>query len=81
MPYKSNNTNQQSSENHGSPANRGTDKAGIKTTGSPEDIQRAEDIVAKHVDEGERPHPDAVTHPNRNTDKPEVDKPSYGGGH
>ena len=79
MPYKSNKGSQQGSENKGNPSDRGQDKAGVKTAGSPEDIQRDEELVAKHVDEGERPHPDAVTHPNRNTDKPQIDKPGYGG--
>ncbi len=76
MSDKSNN----SKENKGDPAGYGQDKAGVKTTGGPEDIKKSEETVAKHVNEGERPNPDAVTHPNRNTDKPELDKPAYGGG-
>jgi len=79
MPYKSDNSSHQGSENKGAPSNHGINKAGMKDAGSPEEIQRAEDIVAKHVDEGERPHPDAVTHPNRNTRKTDIDKPGYGG--
>ncbi|AKQ47104.1 hypothetical protein TH63_17995 [Rufibacter radiotolerans] len=79
MPYKSNNTNQDSKSQKGGPANRGDDKAGAKTTGGPEAIDRAEELVAKHLDDQERPVPEARTHPNRNTNKPNIDKPGYGG--
>ena len=79
MPYKSNNTNQDSKSQKGQPTDRGNTKAGAKTTGGPEDIQRAEDLVAKHLDDQESPVPEATTHPNRNTNKPNIDKPGYGG--
>ncbi|QHL88051.1 hypothetical protein GU926_11660 [Nibribacter ruber] len=80
MPYKSNNTNQQGSENKGNPSGRGQSKAEVKQPGSPDQIKRDEEIVSKHVRDGERAAPDAVTHPNRNTNKEDIDKPSYGGG-
>lgn len=79
MPYKSKNTSHDSKSNKGEPTNHGTSKAGAKSTGGPEDIQRSEDLVAKHLDDFERPVPEARTHPNRNTNKPNIDKPSYGG--
>ncbi|MBA9075894.1 MULTISPECIES: hypothetical protein [Rufibacter] len=79
MPYKSDNSSHQGSENKGAPSNRGISKAGVKSPGDPDEIQRAEDLVAKHLDDQERPVPEARTHPNRNTDKQDIDKPSYGG--
>ncbi|GGK88517.1 hypothetical protein ACD591_18960 [Rufibacter glacialis] len=79
MPYKSKNTNHDSKSQKGDPANHGTSKAGLKTTGGPEEIDRAEDIVARHLDDDGNPVPEAITHPNRNLRKPDIDKPSYGG--
>ncbi|AMM50806.1 hypothetical protein TH61_05910 [Rufibacter sp. DG15C] len=79
MPYNSNNTNQRGSENKGNPSGRGQSKADVKQPGNPDQIKRDEEIVAKHVREGERPTQDAVTHPNRNTNKEDIDKPPYSG--
>ncbi|MFB9863059.1 hypothetical protein [Rufibacter immobilis] len=79
MPYKSKNTSHDSKSQKGDPTDHGTSKAGMKTTGGPEEIDRAEEIVAKHLDDQERPVPEAITHPNRNTNKPSINKPGYGG--
>ncbi|MDB5236861.1 MAG: hypothetical protein JWR44_3854 [Hymenobacter sp.] len=74
MPYKSNNTNQQSGENHGAPAGEGLPKG----TGDLPAIEHDEETQARleqeAIDAGLR-------HPNRNLDKPELDRPAYGGGH
>jgi hypothetical protein len=70
MPYKSNNTNQQSKENHGSP----TQSEKPKGTG---------DLPVSNLDEAteERLQQEAedagLRHPNRNLDKPDIDKPPY----
>ncbi|MBC3539379.1 hypothetical protein ACFSC6_17810 [Rufibacter sediminis] len=79
MPYKSKNTSHDSKSQKGDPTNHGTSKAGMKTTGGPDAIDRSEEIVAKHLDENEQPVPEAITHPNRNLHKPDINKPSYGG--
>jgi hypothetical protein len=74
MPYKSNNTNQQSGENHGAPAGEGLPKG----TGDLPALEHDEETQARLEQEAL----DAGTsHPNRNLEKPELDKPSYGGGH
>ncbi|MCA8832952.1 hypothetical protein [Hymenobacter pini] len=70
MPYKSNNTNQQSKENHGSP----TQSEQPKGTGNLPVNQRSEAEENRLADEAQ----DAgQRHPNRNTEKPDLDKPAY----
>ena len=77
MPYKSNNTNQQSKENHGSPANSGQPKAGgdkpLGQTGD-EEQRIADEYTEDGLDEARH---DLLRHPNRNLDKPDLDKPPY----
>lgn len=80
MPTHSNSTNQQSGENHGAPAGEGQPKAaGNKPVGrEPERLDLADEFTEDGADQATTPE---LRHPNRNTDKPQLDKPSYGGGH
>ncbi|GAB3332256.1 hypothetical protein ACFQT0_04695 [Hymenobacter humi] len=74
MPYKSNNTNQQSSENKGAPAGKGQPKASGELPVMETDEAMQARLEQEALDAGLR-------HPNRNLDKPELDRPAYGGGH
>ncbi|MCR5887519.1 hypothetical protein LRS06_06925 [Hymenobacter sp. J193] len=69
MPYKSNNTNQQSKENHGNPTGAGQPKAESLPVNQ-YDPEQEERLEQEATDAPQR-------HPNRNLDKPELDKPAY----
>ncbi|WP_210462497.1 hypothetical protein [Rufibacter roseolus] len=79
MPYKSKNTSHDSKSQKGEPTGEGISKAGAKTTGGPDAIDRSEEIAERFLDENGNPAPEAITHPNRNLHKPDINKPSYGG--
>jgi hypothetical protein len=74
MPYKSNNTNQQSGENHGAPAGEGLPQGTGDLPVNDLDEATQARLEQEALDAGQR-------HPNRNTDKPQLDQPAYGGGH
>ena len=70
MPYKSNNTNHQSKENHGSPTQTEQPKVAGNLPVNNLDEQTEERLQQEALDAGTR-------HPNRNLEKPELDNPSY----
>ena len=70
MPYKSNNTNQQSKENHGSPSQTEQPKAAGNMPVNEQDEETQARLEQEAIDAGLR-------HPNRNLDKPDIDKPPY----
>ncbi|TGE09358.1 hypothetical protein [Hymenobacter fodinae] len=70
MPYKSNNTNQQSKENHGSPTQSEKPKGTGDLPVSNLDEQTEDRLAQEALDAG-------VRHPNRNLEKPDLDKPAY----
>ena len=74
MSGNSSGTNQQSGGNHGVPAGAGLRQGtgDLPVNEYNEATQARLEQVA--IDAGLR-------HPNRNLDKPEIDKPSYGGGY
>jgi hypothetical protein len=74
MPYKSNNTNQQSAENKGGPTVTEQPKAAGNLPVNERDEATENRLEEEAQDAGQR-------HPNRNLDKPELDRPAYGGGH
>ncbi|MBF9235809.1 hypothetical protein I2I05_00225 [Hymenobacter sp. BT683] len=74
MPYKSNSTNQQSSENKGAPTGDGQPKGTGDLPVNEQDAETQARLEQEALDAGTR-------NPNRNLDKPELDKPAYGGGH
>ncbi|AYA37950.1 hypothetical protein D3Y59_13395 [Hymenobacter oligotrophus] len=74
MPYKSNNTNKQSKENHGDPAGEGQPRAVGQLP-----VTNRDDETEERLEQLAKDAPQA--HPNRNLNKPDLDKPSYGGGH
>ena len=80
MPYKSNNTNHQSRENHGKPGDEGQAKgAGNKPIGRELDEPR---ITDEYTEDGaDKVGTPIARHPNRHPDKPDLDKPPYGGSH
>ncbi len=74
MPYKSNSTNQQSSENSGAPAGEGLPKGSGDLPAIEHDAETQARLEQDALDAGLR-------HANRNLGKPELDRPAYGGGH
>lgn len=70
MPYKSNNTNQQSKENHGSPTQSEQPKGSGDLPVINHDEETQDRLEQEAIDAGLR-------HPNRNLDKPDLDKPAY----
>ncbi|UOQ98205.1 hypothetical protein MUN81_01625 [Hymenobacter sp. 5317J-9] len=74
MSNNSDKSNQQSSENHGGPAGEGLPKGTGDLPVNDLDEATQARLEQEALDAGQR-------HPNRNLDKPELDKPSYGGGH
>lgn len=77
MPDKSKQSNTESSK--GKPTNAEHFKAEIKELDS-DKLKENEEIRKKYTDKDGKPDPDAVniTNQNRNTDKPDIDKPAYG---
>ena len=77
MPYKSNNTNQQSKENHGNPAGGGQPQGDPNSTpvNLSEEQQRLNDEYTEDGLDEVPPH--LTNNPNRNLDKPDIDKPPY----
>lgn len=74
MPSNSNDTNQQSGENHGAPAGEGLPQGNGDLPVNELDETTEARLEQEALDAGLR-------HPNRNLDKPELDRPAYGGGH
>ncbi|WP_046245895.1 hypothetical protein [Hymenobacter terrenus] len=74
MPYKSNNTNQQSGENKGGPTVTEQPKAVGNMPAIEHDPETEARLEQEALDAGLR-------HPNRNLEKPETGRPAYGGGH
>ncbi len=70
MPYKSNNTNQQSKRPHGSPTQTEQPKGTGDLPVNVRDEATEERLEQEAIDAGLR-------HPNRNLDKPDLDKPAY----
>lgn len=71
-----NGSNQQSPENHGSPSTTEQTKAGLK----PVDEAGAEEdrLADEYTEDGlDEIRADLKTNPNRNLDKPDIDKPPY----
>jgi hypothetical protein len=70
MPYKSNNTNQQSGENKGGPTVAEQAKAAGNMPVSDLDEATEQRLAEEAEDAGTR-------HPNRNLEKPEIGKAPY----
>ena len=67
-------SNQQSSENKGAPTQSEQSKGAGGLPVSDLDEATRERLEQEALDAG-------IKNPNRNLDKPEIDKPAYGGGH
>lgn len=70
MPYKSNNTNQQSGENKGGPTVAEQAKAAGNMPVNDRDEATEQRLAEEAEDAGTR-------HPNRNLEKPEIGKAPY----
>lgn len=76
MPYKSNSTNKQSKSHTGEPAGNGI--SGGLQDAQTDNLDQINDLEARYTDENGEPNfGTAGSHPNRNTNKPSIDKPRY----
>ena len=75
-----NQENKPSSNRKANPSDTGKDKAAFKEVNPSKGLKKEEKITKKYTDEdGEIPsHLKKGANPNRNTDKPDIDKPAYG---
>jgi hypothetical protein len=67
----------------GNPSDTGQPKAGAKPVNNLDNLEENQELQEKHMDDIDMPGPDALkgSHPNRNYDKPDLNKPAYGGSH
>lgn len=77
MPYKSNSTNKQSRRSPGHPAGKGI--GSMKDANIENFDDQYNDLEARYTDDVDEPTIDTRlgSHPNRNTNKPNIDKPRY----
>ncbi|KAA9340046.1 hypothetical protein [Adhaeribacter soli] len=77
MPYKSNSTNKQSRGHLGDPAGKGI--GGMKDANIENFDDQYNELEARYTDDVDEPTIDTRlgSHPNRNTNKPNIDKPRY----
>lgn len=78
MAYNSNSTNKQSKSHSGHPAGRGIG-GGLKDAHTSDAANNLDDLEARYTDDVDEPTIDTRlgSHPNRNTNKPHIDKPRY----
>ena len=79
MPLEDVERNNPSPQTKSNPTDSGKSKASIKVAPDAEALKRQEEIEEKYLDEDGNPAPDLLrgSNPNRNTDKPDIDKPAY----
>ena len=77
MPYKSNSTNKQTKQPSGDPAGKGV--GGMKDANIENFDDQYNELEARYTDDVDEPTIDTRlgSHPNRNTNKPNIDKPRY----
>jgi len=78
MAEREDQSNNPSPSRKANPSDSGQDKAQIKKGKTAEELEREEGIRQEHTDEGKIPS-HLEKHANRNPNKPDIDKPSYGG--
>ncbi|HSI91369.1 MAG TPA: hypothetical protein VK927_09655 [Adhaeribacter sp.] len=78
MPYKSNSTNKQTKQPSGDPAGKGI-QGGLKDANIENFDDQYNELESKYTDDVDEPTIDTRrgSHPNRNTNKPDIDKPRY----
>lgn len=78
MAERDNQRNTPSQSRKSNPSDSGHDKAEVKEGKNAEELKNEEEIREKHTDGGEIPsHIEKGA--NRNPNKPDIDKPAYGG--
>ncbi len=71
--------NRMSPQGKGKPSDSGKSKAEVKKVTEKDALDRSEEITEKYLDEEDTPGQNVrQLHRNRNTDKPDIDKPAYG---
>lgn len=78
MPYKSKDSKSNDGENHGAPGGEGQPKGAGNKPANADAQDRYDEFEQDGADQATTPE---LLHPNRNPDKPQLDKPPYGGGH
>lgn len=79
MAERDNQQNMPSNSKQGNPSDSGKDKATIKEGKTADELKNEEEIIERHTNDREvPPHLQRGGNPNRNTDKPDIDKPAYG---
>ena len=69
---------QMASSQKGKPSGEGKSKAATKTITDADNSDQQEEIREKYTEGPDEPAANVrVTNPNRNTDKPDIDKPAY----
>jgi len=77
MAERDHQENNPSPSRKANPSDTGQDKATLKEGKTTDGLKNEEEIIEKHTNDGEIPsHLQKGT--NRNTDKPDIDKPAYG---
>ncbi|MGB3619433.1 MAG: hypothetical protein WBA12_15050 [Catalinimonas sp.] len=79
MALDLNQQNNPSPQGDGNPTDMGKAKASTKVAPDQEQLDREEEVAEKFLDADGNPSPDALrgSSPNRNYDKPDLNKPSY----
>lgn len=80
MPRQSEKQKSGGTTHKGSPTADSKNKGAIKDAKYAEDkkkMKERERVRQEHTDGPDEPEQDARTKPNRNTDKPDIDKPRY----
>jgi hypothetical protein len=71
--------NRMSPQGKGNPSDQGKSKAEVKRVSGEDDLKRANEIADKYLKEEDEPDQNVrQENPNRNSDKQNIDKPSYG---
>jgi hypothetical protein len=79
MPVNRESRNNSSPQRKGNPSDTGQSKAEVKGTPDDEQLKREQEIIDKYGSELDEMQPDVLrgSNPNRNTQKPDIDKPAY----
>lgn len=79
MAVKRDSRNNSNPQHRGNPSDTGKNKASIKPSPDQDELEKQEEIKDEYGNELEGIDPDTRigSHPNRNTNKPDIDKPAY----
>jgi hypothetical protein len=71
--------NRMSPQGKGNPSDQGKSKAEVKKVHGKDDLEKENEIADRYLKEEDEPDQNVrQVSPNRNSDKPRIDKPTYG---